>query len=135
MILPSSDVTPLIRTDFRDNERWKRVVAAAVQESPEGFCAKLHIVDDRSFEGASPSRIIQLAEETDHVLLILADDRTMDDPEMPLLCIDPIPPGGRLRAVPEHLWGIENNVSLANMDFSEFAEAADPDGVFRGFRD
>jgi hypothetical protein len=28
---------------------------------------------------------------------------------------------------------IENNLSLANMDFEEFAEAVDPDGVFRGF--
>ena len=27
----------------------------------------------------------------------------------------------------------ENNLSIANMDFREFAESVDPDGVFRGF--
>jgi hypothetical protein len=29
--------------------------------------------------------------------------------------------------------GVENNLSLVNMDFVEFAESVDPDGVFRGF--
>jgi hypothetical protein len=28
--------------------------------------------------------------------------------------------------------GVENNLSLANMDFDEFADAVDADGVFRG---
>jgi hypothetical protein len=32
------------------------------------------------------------------------------------------------------MWGVGNNLSLANMDFHEFADNADPDGVFRGFR-
>jgi hypothetical protein len=31
------------------------------------------------------------------------------------------------------MWGIENNLSIANMDFEAFAENADPDGIFRGF--
>jgi hypothetical protein len=31
------------------------------------------------------------------------------------------------------MWGVENNLSLANMDFSEFANHTDPDGVFLGF--
>jgi len=28
---------------------------------------------------------------------------------------------------------VENNLSLANMDFEEFADSVDADGVFRGF--
>jgi hypothetical protein len=28
---------------------------------------------------------------------------------------------------------VENNLGIANMDFSQFADAAGPDGVFRGF--
>jgi hypothetical protein len=31
------------------------------------------------------------------------------------------------------MWGIENNLSIANMDFEEFAENVDDDGIFRGF--
>lgn len=34
---------------------------------------------------------------------------------------------------PLSLWGIENNLSIANMDFDEFADAVDEDGVFRDF--
>ena len=35
--------------------------------------------------------------------------------------------------VPGQVWSIENNLSIANMDFFEFADRTDPDGVFRGF--
>jgi hypothetical protein len=31
------------------------------------------------------------------------------------------------------MWNIENNLSLANMIFDEFAMAVNHDGVFRGF--
>jgi hypothetical protein len=35
--------------------------------------------------------------------------------------------------VPAELWSVENNLSLANMDFHQFADNVAPDGVFRGF--
>ncbi|WP_435828452.1 DUF6924 domain-containing protein, partial [Nocardia testacea] len=41
--------------------------------------------------------------------------------------------GRTVRILPSQMWGIENNLSIANMDFQDFADAADPDGVFRGF--
>lgn len=135
MHLPASDRTPLIRTDFSSDEAWRQVVQAATAASPDGFRANLHVVDDPSFADANPMLLAELADaSSDHVLLVIADSSTMNDEQMPLLCIDPIPPGGQFRAVPEQLWGVENNVSLANMDFGEFVAAVDPDGVFRGFR-
>jgi hypothetical protein len=42
-------------------------------------------------------------------------------------------PGRTFRVIPSEMWGVENNLSLSNMDFFEFADAADEDGVFRGF--
>jgi hypothetical protein len=33
------------------------------------------------------------------------------------------------------MWSVENNLSLSNMGFEEFAESVDEDGVFRGFSD
>ncbi len=136
MQFPASDRTPLIRTDFSSDVTWRRVVNAASATSPDGFRANLHIVDDPSFADADPVSVAKAADaDSDHVLLIIADTNTMIETEMPLLCVDPIPPGGQFRVVPEQLWGVENNVSLANMDFAEFATAVDTDGVFRGFRD
>jgi hypothetical protein len=37
------------------------------------------------------------------------------------------------RVVPQEMWAVENNLSLGNMDFKEFADAVGQDGVFRGF--
>ncbi|HLF89873.1 MAG TPA: hypothetical protein VI451_13065 [Anaerolineales bacterium] len=41
--------------------------------------------------------------------------------------------GREFRAIPSQIQGIENNLSIANMDFEEFADSVDEDGVFRGF--
>jgi len=134
MKFPANDRTPLIRTDFSDDAAWHRIVEAASASSPDGFRANLHVVDDRSFEKAAPSDLSADAGGHHH-LLIIADGEAMRDPEMALLCVDPGHPGQRFRVIPAQLWGVENNVSLANMDFDEFTGAVDPDGVFRGFRD
>jgi hypothetical protein len=37
------------------------------------------------------------------------------------------------RALPKEIQSIENNLSIANMDFEEFASHVDADGVFREF--
>jgi hypothetical protein len=37
------------------------------------------------------------------------------------------------RVIPREMQGIADNLAIANMDFYEFAESVDPDGVFRGF--
>jgi len=93
-------------------------------------------VNDRSFAHADPAALAEAADaSSDQTLVIIADSITMIHPEMPLLCVDPIPPGGKFRVVAEQLWGVENNILLANMDFAEFSTAVDADGVFRGFRD
>jgi len=59
----------------------------------------------------------------------------MTDEEHPVLVLDSFNPEVKtFRVIPSEAWGVENNLSLANMDYSEFADAADPNGVFRGFK-
>lgn len=41
--------------------------------------------------------------------------------------------GRTFRVISREMWGVENNLSIANMDYYEFADNVDPDGVFRGF--
>jgi hypothetical protein len=31
------------------------------------------------------------------------------------------------------MWSVENNLSISNMDFEEFAASADKNGIHRGF--
>lgn len=61
----------------------------------------------------------------------------MTNPDHPILFVDLTGGNGRLpfRCIPAELWGIDNNLNIANMDWEGFASAADRDGVFRGFRD
>jgi hypothetical protein len=63
-----------------------------------------------------------------------SDQAAWDAEEHLLLVIDLFGEKGReFRAEPSRIQSIENNLSIANMDFSDFAESCDPEGVFRGF--
>jgi hypothetical protein len=42
-------------------------------------------------------------------------------------------PGRTFRVIPREIWSVENNLSISNMDYHEFADNIDSDGVFRGF--
>lgn len=123
--------TPLFRTDFSDERAWERLIVKMSEPSPNGFVANIKPINDRRYDNAKPDMLVE--EAINSFLLIIADGTTMADPEMPLLCVNPYPPGGQFRCIPAELWAVENNVSLANMDFDEFALAVEADGVFRGF--
>ena len=41
--------------------------------------------------------------------------------------------GRSFRATPSQIQAIQNNLSIANMGFEEFAEAVGEGGIFRGF--
>jgi hypothetical protein len=59
---------------------------------------------------------------------------TMTHPEHPVLVLDLFDLSSQaFRALPSAVQSIENNLSISNMDFEEFAGAVDEDGVFRGF--
>ena len=92
-------------------------------------------VSDPAFEGVTPSGVAELIRPgSRHTFLFLVDRRTVDDSEHPVVVVDLYGEVGRsFRVVPSEMWGVENNLSLANMDFDEFADSADADGVFRGF--
>ncbi|MFQ6198100.1 DUF6924 domain-containing protein [Streptomyces sp. NPDC000405] len=54
--------------------------------------------------------------------LLVVDDAAVASPGMPLPCVDLHEQRGRMvPVVAAELWGIENNLSIGNMDFEEFA--------------
>jgi hypothetical protein len=131
--IPSSGDMPFIRTDFSNDAAWHEVVARAKRLSPEGFQANLQIIDPADFSGIEAPRLRGLAADTNHAAIFVADEITMTEPERHVLCIDLLGWGRSFRVVPEELRGLENNLSIANMDFDEFADSVEDDGVFRGF--
>ncbi|MFH8625928.1 DUF6924 domain-containing protein [Streptomyces vietnamensis] len=145
--LPQSDNTLLIRTDFSDEAAWQALRASVTTpaEGEDPYMACLHIVDDPSYSGLTTEQLVALAPDEDD-LLIVADGVAMAEAGMPLLAVhvrgedeedeedrDARSEVEELRVVAEVLWSIENNISVANMDWEEFVDAADEDGVFRGF--
>ena len=126
----------VIRTDFSDQRAWDALRAAIGAPVGElGFLADVEFVDDRKYAALGTRQLLEsFAEDGAHRFVIVADPTTMSHPEHPLLIVDLNTERGReFRAIPSAIQAIENNLSLANMDFAEFADSVDADGVFRGF--
>jgi hypothetical protein len=104
-------------------------------ETEEGFRAYVEIINDRSFAGLSPAQILgSVTNAYQFSFVIIVDDVAMADQDHPVLALDLFhEPGRSFRAVPAMVQAIDNNLSLANMDFFEFSDAVDGTGVFRGF--
>ncbi|MFE1892693.1 DUF6924 domain-containing protein [Streptomyces microflavus] len=137
MPLPQPDVLTslVLRTDFGDEGAWDAVKAAldAAGEYPHAT-----YVSELRFAGVGVQALMaeeDAADEDDQIVsMFLADTATMNDPAHPLLAVDLWDEPGRTFRVPARWFpDISANLSIANMDFAEFADAADGSGTFRGF--
>lgn len=134
MQLPKTENPLVLRTDFSDQSAWERI-CAAIREPVDDFRAYVEFVDDVAYRNMTKEQLLQLVPiDYPHSFLILVDQTATSLPEFPLLIVDLYEePGREFRAIPSQIQGIENNLSIANMDFREFADSADENGVFRGF--
>lgn len=135
MQIPRSRDSLVLRTDFSDESAWQAVCAAI--EKPVGqFRAHVEFCSDLRNDGLTVEQIVLLCPKgSHHAYLFVVDHVALTHPERPILVVDLYEtPGRTFRVVPSEMWGVENNLFLANMDFSEFADSADRDGVFRGFK-
>lgn len=148
MTLPATDdETLLVRTCFEDQAAWDRLYAAVVTPSPgDGFLAGVRIVDDPAYAGLSPAQLGALVPESaPEECLFVADRLALTHDDGPILVVPRVPAHWddelrsfyrdrqEFRVAVTYLWGVENNLRLANMDWSEFADSTDPDGIHRGF--
>ncbi len=135
MILPPApDLGMLfVRTDYADELAWRAAFDATTASGRSGEA--LEPVESPDLDGLDPEALVRL-ERGDYLgELAVADARTMRDHTVLFVDLDEL--GGHVgrtfRAIPGEVWSIVANLSLGNMDFSEFADNADGDGVFRGF--
>jgi hypothetical protein len=134
MNIPTSENALLIRTDFSDQSAWNKLTAAA-SEPGDPFIFTMEVVDDRANSGATVEQLMAaLPEGYPHSFMVVADSISISQPDHPLLVVDLLEERGRqFRTVAAEVASIDNNLSIANMGFEEFAEAVDEGGVFRGF--
>ena len=67
--------------------------------------------------------------------MLLADTASMNNiDDITVVYVDLYDdPGRSFRCAASEIAFIESNLSIANMDFEEFADSVDGDGVYRGF--
>jgi len=125
----------LLRTHFSDDVTWAALCEAVQATTEEGFQARVDCISDPAYDGLTVEQLVALAPKSgDHSFVFIVDRLALTDPERPVLVVDlHDEPGRTFRVIPREMWGVENNLSVANMDYADFAESVDPDGVFRGF--
>lgn len=137
--LPETETTVLLRTDFSDDAAWTALGEAVQAPSEDGFQALVDCVSDPVYSGLTVEQLVGLAPKGPkcgiHTFAFIADQVTFANSDRPILVVNlHREPGRTFRVIPSEMWGVENNLSLANMSFDEFAGNVDQDGVFRGFR-
>jgi hypothetical protein len=131
--LPKSTLALLIRTDFSNQQAWDEI-REIIKTPVDGFYAYVEYVEDPAYEGLTRDQILDLFRGSNQSYAMIADRVTIEDPDHPLLIIDLFnPPNPEFRAIPSTIQQIENNLSIANLDFSDFANAVDEHGIYRGF--
>lgn len=154
----ASGSTPVVRTDFTDNDAWTSVLAAISAATldtgdpeDEDYEPDLVVIDDKTHAGLSAGHLAAMPVESGGGYAILVDSQSILEAAggaaitvtyVDLSVIDPEDAelfdsfmGRSFRVVVPEVPGIEANLSISNMDFSDFANAVAADGVFRGFDD
>lgn len=133
--LPSSESSLLVRTDFTDDAAWQRVRSAALAESADGFRAYVTVIDERAYDGAAWDDVRQAAMAGgQHAAVLFIADHSALGKDHPIQVLD-LSRESRapFRCIARELWSVDNNLNIANMDWEEFADNTDGDGIFRGF--
>ncbi len=138
--------TPLLRTTFDDDAGWATVAAALEGRSRDGGWGSqeeslVDAVVDRRYENLDVVRLAGAWPDDLLGYVIVADDRTMAEVRaaastntVSVLYVDLWSErGSTFRIAVDQVPDVAMNLFIANMDFFEFADAAGPDGVFRGF--
>jgi hypothetical protein len=135
--LPRLNSSLLVRTDFTSDGAWQEVTDEAQRENEDGFRAYVAPVSDPAFDRVTWKMVKAAVPANDHgaVVLFIADSVTLTSPDHPILVVDLLDSSGKppFRCIPSELWGVDNNLNIANMDWGGFAAAVDEGGVFRGF--
>lgn len=116
------------------------------------FTANVRFVEDPALANLSSHEIVcSLPADYPGYVVFVVDTESNQGNEHSLLVVGFAPQGdalenlerkpnqvplediGTFRAIPSTIQSIENNLSIANMDFEDFRTAVGTDGVFRGF--
>jgi hypothetical protein len=125
----------LVRTAFGNEDAWVDTLSIVLSENDDGFRAYVKVVDDTAWDRVGWEHVRQAAlAGNEHVSVLFVVDSAALESEFRIRVIDLSNESRRpFRCIARELWGIDNNLNIANMGWEEFSESTDNDGVFRGF--
>jgi len=131
--IPKIENSLALRTDFSNEAAWQEV-CEAIKSPDNDFETHLDFVSDLEYTGVGPEQLTSiLSNDYAFTFAFIIDAATISSPEHPILVIDlHDEPGRTFRVIPSAISAVENNLSICNMDFAEFADAVDEDGIYRG---
>jgi hypothetical protein len=156
--LSNDHLSPLVRTDFSNEEEWRAIcdeVDAGTADDRAAYSMlrefsetvgqesgpnvdlpiSVNIIDDHANADISPEKVLERLPNARHACVFVVDKQTLSSPDHPILVVDLLQkPGRSFRTIPSEVYAIENNLSISNMDWEDFADRTDADGVFRGFK-
>lgn len=132
--IPKTKDALVLRTDFSDQAVWE-TICTIIREPVGEFYAYVEFLDDVEYRDVTKEQLLRLVpKDYNHSFILVVDRTAISLRDFPLLIVGLYDGSGReFRAIPSQIQSIENNLSIANMDFEEFADSVDEDGVFRGF--
>jgi hypothetical protein len=131
--IPATENSLVLRTDFSDDAAWNSL-CATIQEPVGEFQAYVDCISDPDFDGLTAEQLASTPQGSYRSFAFILEKVAISSPEHPVLVVNLLgEPGRSFRVIPSEIWAVENNLSIANMGFEEFADSADDDGVFRGF--
>ena len=140
---PDADRAWVIRTDFSCDESWAeacREIMVTHRVINLDVTANVHLLDDRKFNDmASTAVVSSLPKSYDFDYCFIYDSTSNKNPDYPVLVLnldrDTDSPNEtfEFRTYPEHIFSIDANLSICNMDFDDFMRDLPIDTVFNGF--
>jgi hypothetical protein len=145
--IPKTQHVLVLRTDFSDESAWTSV-CAAIQEPVEfgqdKIWADVDCLSDPEFDGLTAEQVttslvpLLVGERKDfeyqESFMFIVDRIALTHPDHPILVVDLCNEGGRtFRMIPSEMCAVWSNLWLANLDFDDFADHVDTDGIFRRF--
>ena len=124
----------VLRVDFTSQVIWEEI-CRIIQAPVDDFYAYVEFLNEPKYEGIMKDDLLALIPKTyNHNFIIMVDRTAISEIDHPLLVID-LSEGSNwsFRAIPSTVQSIENNLSIANISFEEFASSVDECGVFLGF--
>ena len=139
--IPKTEHVLVLRTDFSDDSAWTSI-CVVIQEAMGEFRDRVDCLSDPEYDGMTVEQLTaSLAPlvgerkpfEYQESFMFIVDRIALTHPDHPILVVDLYDEGGRtFRVIPSEIRDVEINLWLGNLDFDDFADHVDEDGIFRG---